>query len=50
MENILTDSKAKRGEPDRSLISLTERYEVAYWTKELGVSEEKLIELVTRVG
>lgn len=46
----MTDNKNNRGEPDRSLISLTDRYEVAYWTKALGVSKETLIKLVASAG
>lgn len=29
---------------------MSEAYEVAYWTKELGVSKEKLQEAVDKVG
>jgi len=46
----MSDDKAKRGVPDRDTISLSERYEVEYWTKALGVSESKLREAVARVG
>ena len=35
---------------DRKLISLTEEHEVRYWTKALGVSDERLREAVQRVG
>jgi hypothetical protein len=35
---------------DRDLISLTQEHEVRYWTKALGVSEERLREVVGRVG
>ncbi len=46
----MSDNKAKRGEPDRSLINLSEPYEVSYWTKALGLSEQRLKEVVARVG
>ena len=35
---------------DRNLISLTQEHEVRYWTKALGVSEERLRDAVGRVG
>jgi uncharacterized protein DUF3606 len=35
---------------DRNLISLTEEHEVRYWTKTLGVSEQRLREVVKQVG
>ena len=35
---------------DRNLISLTQEHEVRYWTKALGVSEERLRDAVQRVG
>lgn len=46
----MNDDKKNRGEPDRSLISLKEKYEVDYWTKKFGVSEAKLREAVKAVG
>ncbi|HET7925589.1 MAG TPA: DUF3606 domain-containing protein [Rhodanobacteraceae bacterium] len=35
---------------DRQMISLAQEHEVRYWTKALGVSEERLREAVARVG
>jgi hypothetical protein len=35
---------------DHKLISLSEPHEVRYWTKALGVSEERLREVVGNVG
>ena len=35
---------------DRKLISLTQEHEVRYWTEALGVSEERLREVIGRVG
>jgi len=40
----------ERGPRDRSRISLSEDYEVRYWTKELGVTEDRLRELVRQHG
>ena len=39
-----------KGEPDRSKINMDEDFEVKCWTKELGVSREKLQEVVDKVG
>jgi hypothetical protein len=44
------DDKSITGRPDRTLINLNENYEVEYWTKELGVSREKLKEAVAAAG
>lgn len=46
----MTDDRTKRGRQDRSLISLTEDYEVAYWTKKFGLSRDQLAEAVKNVG
>jgi hypothetical protein len=46
----MSDDKTNKGNPDRKLISLEEDYEVRYWTKALGVSEDRLRELVTKHG
>lgn len=46
----MSDDKTKRGEPDRSLISLNEKYEIDYWTKALGVTEAQLRNAVAKVG
>jgi Protein of unknown function (DUF3606) len=36
--------------PDRIRINVNEPYELEYWTKELGVSDAKLKELVKQHG
>lgn len=46
----MSDDKNKRGSQDRNRISLTEDYEVRYWTEQLGVSREELEEAVKSVG
>ena len=38
----MSDDKNNRGQQDRSRININEDYELAYWTKELGVSREEL--------
>jgi hypothetical protein len=44
------DSLKNRVSPDRSKINMHEPREVKYWAKELGVSKERLREVVDRVG
>jgi hypothetical protein len=44
------DNKEKVGAPDRDRINVHENYEVEYWSKELGVSAEKLRQVVKDAG
>jgi 3-oxoacyl-[acyl-carrier-protein] synthase III len=44
------DNLQKKGTADRSKINMSEAFEVKYWTKELGISREKLQQLVDKVG
>jgi len=44
------DDKTKTGSPDSKFINVNEDYEVAYWTKELGISKEQLEEAVKAAG
>jgi 3-oxoacyl-[acyl-carrier-protein] synthase III len=44
------DDLNKKGSQDRSKINMHEDHEVTYWTKELGVSKEKLQKAVDKVG
>jgi hypothetical protein len=44
------DSLTKREQPDRSKINMHERYEVKYWTHQLGISRERLQQAVDKVG
>jgi len=46
----MADSKTDVGSPDRDRISLSEDYEVRDWSKNLGVSEERLREAIAAVG
>lgn len=46
----MADNRTLRGPADRTRINLSEDYEVAYWTKELGVSKEKLQQAFHAVG
>jgi len=44
------DDKTKTGSPDSKFINVNEDYEVAYWTKEFGISKEKLEAAVKAAG
>lgn len=44
------DNTKKTGNPDSKTINLSEDYEVAYWTKTLGVSKQQLTDAVSAVG
>jgi hypothetical protein len=46
----MADDKTNRGPQDRSRISLSEEYEVRYWTHELGVTKSELEDLVRKHG
>ena len=46
----MTDDLTDRGPAERSRISLTEPWEVRYWTKALGVTEERLRVVVELAG
>lgn len=46
----MADDKTIRGPQDQSRIALNEDYEVAYWTRRLGVSREQLEQAVGAVG
>ncbi len=46
----MADNKSNRGPADRARINVHEAYEVEYWTKELGISADKLRELVGKHG
>ncbi|MGN6093103.1 MAG: DUF3606 domain-containing protein [Luteibacter jiangsuensis] len=46
----MADDKSNRGQADRNRINVNEDYEVRYWTKEFGISEDALRDAVKRVG
>jgi len=46
----MTDNKMRTVPQDAEPIRLTEDYEIAYWRKRLGVSDDRLAEAVHRVG
>jgi hypothetical protein len=46
----MSDDTSKRGPQDRNRIDVNEKWELQYWTKELGVDAETLKSTVQRVG
>ena len=46
----MSDDVNNRGSQDRDRINVHEEHEVRYWTKELGVSEARLKDLVQTHG
>lgn len=46
----MADDKTKRGPQDANRISLSEDYEVQYWTDRFNVSRERLEAAVSEVG
>jgi hypothetical protein len=46
----MADNKGKRGGVDRTLIALSEAYEVSYWSKKFKVTPAKLRYAVKKVG
>ena len=45
----MSDDKNKTGH-DSNFINVNEEYEVEYWTKELGISKQQLMDAVQQVG
>lgn len=46
----MADNKKKTGEPDRSMINTSEKYEMEYWKKKFDVSSQQLTGAVRSVG
>lgn len=46
----MSDDKNKKGPQDRTRISLSEDYEVRYWSEKFGISANRLREVVKKVG
>lgn len=44
------DNLKKRGVEDRSKINMHEAFEVKSWTRQLGVSKERLQQIIDKVG
>lgn len=46
----MSDDLANRGPQDARLVNVNESWELAYWTKKFGVSEDQLKQAVKQVG
>ena len=46
----MSDDLTKKGQADRIRINVHETHELAYWSKKLKCSQDKLIEAVSVVG
>ncbi|MGJ7490090.1 DUF3606 domain-containing protein [Variovorax sp. ZT4R33] len=46
----MADNKSERGPADAARINVNEAYEMRYWTKALGVTEQKLRSAVAAAG
>lgn len=46
----MSDDLNNRGAQDRARINVNEPHEVDYWTKELGVTKQRLQQLVKEAG
>ena len=44
------DHLTRRDTPDRSKINMRQRWEVKYWSRELGVSNAELQKAIDKVG
>jgi hypothetical protein len=49
-EHAMSDNLNNVGPQDRARINVHEQHEVEYWTKELGVTKDRLQQLVKEVG
>ena len=46
----MSDDVRKRGPEDRSRINVNEPWELKYWSKTLGITPDRLKEVVQQVG
>jgi hypothetical protein len=46
----MSDDKHKTGKPDRDRINVNEPYELEYWSKEFGVTKDRLKQAEKKVG
>jgi len=46
----MPDNKLNRGAQDRRRINVGEDYELRYWSQKLGITPDRLKELVEQVG
>mgnify|MGYP003619412218 FL=1 len=46
----MADDLKNRGPQDRARVNTTEQWELSYWTKQFGVTEQQLKDAVRAVG
>ena len=46
----MTDDRTKKAVQDRTRINISEDYELRYWSKKLGVTQDQLKAAVKKVG
>ncbi|MBD8825293.1 DUF3606 domain-containing protein [Pseudomonas sp. CFBP 13602] len=46
----MADDLKNRGPQDRARVNTTEQWELSYWTKQFGVTEQQLEDAVRAVG
>ena len=46
----MSDNLNRRQPEDKRFISLSEAWEITYWTKELGITEAQLRAAIAKVG
>ena len=46
----MPDDKSKTGQPDRTRINVNEPYELDYWVKHFGVTQQSIKDAVKKVG
>jgi hypothetical protein len=46
----MADDRTQRGPQDRNRINIHEDYELKYWSKRFGVSDDELVAAVDAVG
>lgn len=44
------DEKTQSGRPEISRINISQKYELQYWSKKLGVSHDELVKAVKAAG
>jgi hypothetical protein len=49
-ENLMADDLKQTGRPDDGRINVDQDHELTYWSKTLGVSRDRLREVVAKVG
>ena len=46
----MSDDKSKTGHPDSDRINPQERYELEYWSRKFGISQQQLKDTIEKVG